>query len=70
MDTESDNIFSTKMKKAHNKYDVSWFLTLSTQELIRYCKDPPRDAEYNELLTAMDIMATRYADCLQSMSRF
>ena len=43
-----------------NKHDNSWFDTLTDQELIDYCRKPPKDCEFTELKIAADILATRY----------
>lgn len=56
------------MKNHHTKEQE--FLTMSTQELIDYCKKPPKDCEWNELRTATEVLAGRYEACLESMARF
>jgi hypothetical protein len=47
---------------AKSSHDITWFVTLRDNDLIKYCKDPPRDCEFTELKLAADVLATRYAD--------
>lgn len=57
-------------KKANNRYGNEFFLTLSTPEMIKFCKNPPTDCEFMELREAAEILATRYEHCMRDLARF